>query len=326
MLLPTSAMQRVGIVGSGAVGTFFGIRLAEAGHDVRFLLSSRHSSTLPTSFSVRSWQGDYVLESPKVARSPWDLGDDLDWVLVCLKGTALQESEGQVLDDLVGPIFERCQNTMRIQMLMNGLGAEEMAAARFGAHRVHGGLVYGGLTRDGVGEATHEGVPAEIRGGSFIDDPTEIQAAAALWEPALNVQYTPQPCLLKAQWAKLAWNIPFNGLTVDHGGVDVAHIWHAPDTRDVAVGLMREVIAAANADLAKAGKTEELDPDALVNTLSSITDKMAKAKYVPSTTMDFLHNRPMELNAIFCEPLRRAQALGVETPHLEALTTRLLNL
>ena len=212
-------------------------------------------------------------------------------------------------------------------MLMNGLGAEEMAASRFGAHRVHGGLVYGGLTRLGVGEATHEGVPAEIRGGSFIDDPTETQAAAALWEPAL-VQFTPQPCLLKAQWAKLAWNIPFNGLTVDHGGVDVAHIWHTPDTREVAVGLMHEVIAAANADLANAGKADDhkLDPDALVNTLSTITDKMAQAKYVPSTTTDFLQNRPMELNAIFCEPLRRAKALGVDTPHLERLTTRLLNI
>ena len=313
--------SKVGIVGSGAVGTYFGVRLAEAGHDVRFLLSSRHAA--PAAFSVRSRQGDFTLASPKIAREPKDLGPDLDWVLVCLKGTALSETSGNVLDELVGPALSE---STRVQMLMNGLGAEDMAATRFGAHRVHGGLVYGGLTRESVGVARHEGVAAEIRGGSFVDDPAEIKKAEELWASVAAVQYTPQPCLLKAQWAKLAWNVPFNGLTVAGGGVHVGNIWNEANTRDAAIGLMREVIAAANADLERAGKADRLDSDAVVQALSAITDNMAAANYVPSTTTDFINNRPMEIDAIFAEPLRRALSLAIDAPRLRLLTGLLQSL
>mmetsp|Transcript_11494 Transcript_11494/g.46543 ORF Transcript_11494/g.46543 Transcript_11494/m.46543 type:complete len:218 (-) Transcript_11494:111-764(-) len=206
---------------------------------------------------------------------------------------------------------------------MNGLGAEELAARRFGAGRVHGGLVYGGLTRTAVGAVTHEGVPAEIRGGSFVDDAAEVRAAERLWAPCGDaVSYAPQACLLRAQWAKLAWNIPFNGLAVAAGGVDVGEIWKddAP-LKAAALGLMREVVAAANADLRRAGKPDDthLDEAAIVAALSAITDKMATSKYVPSTALDYRKGLPMEVGSIFAEPLRRALVCGVEVPRLQML-------
>lgn len=301
--------QKVGIVGAGGVGTFFGVRLAEAGHKVRFLLSRKRQP--PATLTITSWQGNASLSDPDFRDN---LGDDLDWILVCLKSTALSRNDRGILDN-----FAIGQNT-RVQLLMNGLGAEELAAKRFGAKRVHGGLVYGGFTRLGD-TVKHEGVPAEIRGGSFVDDPTEVEAAQQLWAD-VNVTYTPQPCLLLAQWSKLAWNIPFNGLTVAAGGCSVKDVWR-PDNKQVAVQLMREVCSAANADLQCRGKPI-LDENQVIRTLSVITDKMAAASYIPSTTLDFNARRPMEIDAIFAEPLRRASSLGVDTPRLEALTNLLL--
>ena len=44
---------KVGVVGAGAVGTYFGVRLAELGHDVRFLVRKRHDA--PKKLGVTSW-------------------------------------------------------------------------------------------------------------------------------------------------------------------------------------------------------------------------------------------------------------------------------
>ena len=73
------------------------------------------------------------------SRAPAELGNDLDWVLVGLKSTALEQKD--VLRELLEPCVAP---TTRVQLLMNGLGAEEQCAEVIDAKRVHGGLV-GGL-------------------------------------------------------------------------------------------------------------------------------------------------------------------------------------
>ena len=190
--------------------------------------------------------------------------------------------------------------------------------------------MYGGLARDGGGGASHDGVPCELRGGSFVDDPGELEAAARLWAPVGGrarppgaIVYAPQPCLRLAQWAKLAWNAPFNGFTVAAGGTDVGAVWRDPAGRAACVAIMREILRAANADLAAAGAAPRLDEDATVAELSKITDAMAAKSYVPSTTKDFIAGNRMEIASIFEEPLRRATALGVDAPALSQLAALL---
>ena len=242
-LASTSAKMRplkVGVVGAGAVGTYFGVRLAELGHDVRFLVRKRHDA--PERLGVTSWQGDFVLEHPTIVRDASELGDNLDWVLVGLKSTALEQENA--LRDLLEPCV--AANT-RVQLLMNGLGAEEKAAEVVDARRVHGGLVYGGLSRNGH-DVAHAGVPCAIHGGSFVDDADELAAAERLWAPVDRekpkgaVAYVPQPCLLLAQWSKLAWNAPFNGCTVLAAGADVGALWRDAAGREAAVAVCVEII------------------------------------------------------------------------------------
>ena len=326
--LSNEAMQlKVGIVGAGAVGTYFGVRLAELGHDVRFLLNPGEAP--PKALTVNSWQGDFELDAPTYASSPGELaaaGEALDWVLVGLKSTALDGDGAGQMARLVGPAVG---DGTRVQLLMNGLGAEELAADAFGASKIHGGLVYGGFGRPAPDAVLHEGMATELRGGSFVDDPAEIAAAERLWSPAAGgatppgaIVYAPQPCLRLAQWSKLAWNIPFNGATVCSNS-NVGTLWRSDGGKAAAIGLMREVIRAANADLAHAGAEPRLDEEATVDALCAITDKMAEQDYVPSTTCDFLSGNRMEVEAIFKEPLRRATKLGVDAPRLHMLAALL---
>ena len=319
---------KVGIVGAGAVGTYFGVRLAELGHDVRFVISPGEAA--PETLRVQSWQGSFELTAPHYVATASELaadGEALDWVLVGLKAMALDGDGAKQMARLVGPAVS---DGTRAQLLMNGLGAEELAAECFGADCVHGGLVYGGFGRLAPDRVLHEGVPTELRGGSFIDCPAEIAAAKRLWGPADGgapppgaIAYVPQPCLRLAQWSKLAWNIPFNGATVAAGGSNVGTLWRSPDGRAAAIGLMREVVRAANADLEANGAAPRLDEEATIDTLCAITETMAEQDYVPSTTKDFLNGNRMEVDAIFKEPLRRAAKHGVDTPRLHTLAALL---
>ena len=64
---------RIGIVGSGALGAFYGARLFKAGHDVHFLLRSDYEAVKTNGLSVKSFEGDFHIKPP-VYDSPESLG------------------------------------------------------------------------------------------------------------------------------------------------------------------------------------------------------------------------------------------------------------
>src|SRR5205085_6113643 len=52
--------------------------------------------------------------------------------------------------------------------------------------------------------------------------------------------------LMRERWRKLIWNIPFNGLSIVAGGIDTAAVLADKHFRDLTLGLMKEIISAAN--------------------------------------------------------------------------------
>ena len=71
---------------------------------------------------------------------------------------------------------------------------------------------------------------------------------------------------------------------------------------------MREVIAAGNADLAQAGSAARLDAEQVVAWMFAQTDSMGD--YRTSMAIDYVHGRPLEVEAILGEPLRRGDGGG----------------
>src|SRR3954463_7378778 len=115
----------IAVVGAGAVGAYYGGRLAQHGHDVHFLLRSDYKHVAKHGWTIRSCHGDFTLppgtmhvyENP--ARMP-----KADWVIVTLKATANDQ-----LEQLVAPLIK--ENTSILTM-QNGLGNEEHLAQLFG--------------------------------------------------------------------------------------------------------------------------------------------------------------------------------------------------
>ena len=301
-----SDLQRIGIVGSGAVGIYFGARLGLAGCDVRFLMRSDLGAVRERG-SVIILGGDRPEELRPAAAfgSPSQMGP-VDLVVVALKTTSAAETR-DLVEPLLGP-------GTAVLTLQNGLGADEFLAGLFGAGRIVGGLVFMAITRTGPGEVTcyH---PGQLSIGEFQGPPgTRTQALARLMGGA-GIKTRVVENLPEARWTKLVWNIPFNGLSIAEGGIPTDRICSDPRMAQEVRALMLEVQRAA------AGFGYRI-PDNYVRRQFEVTPSMGP--YRPSSLIDFLAGREVEVEAIWGEPLRRARAIGVEMPRLERLYGRLL--
>jgi 2-dehydropantoate 2-reductase len=301
------SISSIAIVGSGALGLYYGARLARAGADVSFLARSDLDVLRTRGIAVKATDGDFALPSVKAAGTPEEIGP-VDLVIITLKATANDQ-----LARILPPLIHA--NTVVIN-LQNGLGVDEPVAAVVGAERTLGGLCFICANRiaPGVAECT---MPGHVVIGEFAGELQPRTRAVTDWFVRADVQAEIGESLVEARWRKLVWNVPFNGLSVVYGGMTTDVILESPEREAEVWALMREVQAAAAAYGFKI-------PEDFVTLQVERTRPMGP--YKPSTMLDYLAGRPLELEPIWGEPLRRARAKGVETPRLAALYERLLPL
>ena len=318
--------MKIAVVGCGAVGSFYGARLARAGHEVHFLLRSDYDTVRRQGVLIRSLEGDFQVQ-PQCARRPEEIGP-ADLVLIGLKTTA-NEAFAKLLPPLVG-------SGTAVLTLQNGLGNEEDLARLFPVEQIMGGLCFVCLNRVAPGVIQHIGYGQVIL-GEFQRQPEARTHDLAARFCAAGVACTVTDNLARAHWEKLVWNVPFNGLGVAAvAGFDaLAH--PSPNPQPSAINpqpstsaeclttdklladarwarlvrdLMLEVIAAARAlgfDV----------PDAFADQQIERTRTMGA--YRASTLIDFERGQPLELQSLFLEPLRQATRARVAMPRLSAL-------
>jgi 2-dehydropantoate 2-reductase len=313
--------MRIVIVGAGAIGQFYGAQLILAGHDVRFVarrdLAALRGRGLvltqePTEQIAFSQQREIRLP-PTAFRATADpveaAAGGVDWCLLATKASALPEAE-----HLCGPAV---RGGARLAALLNGLGVEERLATWCPPRLVHGVLCFICVNRDDDGTVRHL-AHGQVGVGHLQDEARSRGDLAALWTTA-GVAVLEPPCLLEARWRKLAWNIPFNGLSVADGlpGRGTRDILGDAALRVRCERLMRETIRTGNADLAAHGHAERIDEDGWTGEQFRRTTEMGD--YLTSTLLDLRAGRPLETEFIFREPLRRARSQGVAVPELERL-------
>jgi 2-dehydropantoate 2-reductase len=293
-------LGRVAVVGAGAVGGYYGAKLARAGEDVAFLSRTHCRRWREDGITVRSVDGDFRVPEADAHERPETMGP-ADWVIIAIKATANHLLPG-LLAPLVGP-------GTRLLTLQNGLGNDDLLAGHFGPERVLGGLCFTCINRTPDGVIHHLG-QGHITLGEYQRPAGPDAARIAEAFNRAGVPARASDCLEALQWRKLVWNIPFNGLAVAEGGLDTEALLAMPEGEERTRTLMKEVIAVA----ARLGHEFPAD---LIDQQISVTRTMGA--YRPSSLIDFLEGRPVETEAIWGEPLRRARSLGVPTPALEAL-------
>ena len=290
---------RIGVVGAGAIGLYYGGKLAHFGRDVHFLLRTEYKAVRKRGLRIRSKTENIHVARVNAARSTEEIGP-CDLVIVAVKTTSNAD-----LPPLIKPLLG--EKTM-ILTLQNGLGNEEFLAQNFGAERILGGICFICLNRiePGVVERLDYG---RLTIGEFQGHPRPRLHDVA-WEfKRCGIVCSVAADLALERWRKLVWNIPFNGLSVI-AGVDTAAILADEKLSQLALKLMDEAIAIANV----CGHNL---PSAIA--LEQIKQTRTMGNFKPSTLIDYLAGRPLEIEPIWGEPLRQGQARGIEAPHLAKL-------
>lgn len=291
----------IAVIGAGAVGGYYGARLAQHGHSVHFLLRSDYDAVRRNGMTVRSWIGDFALtrEQAHAHRDPREM-PKADLVLVTLKTTANDQFE-----PLIRPLLKDDTAILTIQ---NGLGNEDRLAELFGAQRILGGMAFTCINRiaPGVIHHTDHGV---IRLGEFNGGPSKRATQIAEMFKASQIPCEVLDDLKAGRWAKLIWNVPFNGLGASLD-LTTDKLLASPEGMDLLLALMGEVIAAAEA------LGVRMPPDMIDR---QIRHTSTMGAYRSSMQVDRQEGRAMEVESILGEPLRQAKRAGVSTPKLEML-------
>ncbi len=293
------------ILGTGALGGYYGARLQQAGHTVRFLLRGDYEHVRAHGLRIASMHGDFELPEVEAFGDPADLPPS-DVAVVALK-TTQSEALADMLPAAIKP-------GGAVLVLQNGLCPERHVAGLVGAERVVGGLCF--LCSNRVGPGHFRQVRFDhIRVGEYASPGmTERIAEIAADFCGASVQTEPVEDLALARWQKLVWNVPYNGLSAVLG-VDTERLMAHTDTAALVETLMREVAAAARAC---GGHT--IDSPFIEKMLSN-TAKMGP--YRPSMQVDRQMGRAMEVEAIHGDPVRAAIAAGCGVPVMQAVYRQL---
>lgn len=304
--MSASPRPRIGIIGTGAIGGYYGLMLARAGFEVHFLLRSEYAAVAREGLRVRHAQlGE--LHLPQV--NAWCEAAAMpacDWLLVGAKSTANAE--------LAPLIVQAAAADAKVVLLQNGLGVEE-ALRPLLPDSLHllGGLCFICAHREAPGVVVHQS-QGVCNLGYHSGPADEAQRLALLeqgvaWLREAGIESAPIADLAQARWQKLVWNVPYNGLSALLGA-STRPLMAQADSRALLLALMEEVVAAAEAVGAPL-------PANYPQKLLAYTDRMPD--YLPSMYHDFAQRRPAELQAVYAAPLAAAAALGVEMPRVRML-------
>lgn len=294
--------MRIAILGAGALGCYYGARLAEAGEDVTFILRSAYGPVKENGLKINSVFGDIYLPKPHIARTPEECGA-VDLVIVCWKSTCN--------DKLPAALPPLLHEGTRVLTFQNGMGNAEAISQLVPAERVFIGLCFVCAMMNTPGIIDH------LEGGDIQFAPAVASDAGLAQAKEFAEMFTrariPSAAFRDAErilWCKLSWNIPFNGLCVALGGIDVQKLFTMPDQVERARDIMYEICATA-----------ELRgfplPMEIVQKQMERTAVMGP--FVPSSAVDYNRCRPVEYDAIWGRTLRCASDAGAKVPRWEQL-------
>lgn len=292
------------MVGSGAIGLYYGGRLAAAGENVSFLVRSDYQALSRHGLSVQSVHGDLNLPKVNVFRHPQEIGP-VDLVIVAWKATS-----NDLLEETLTPLLHA---TTQVITLQNGLGNCELISRITSADRVLGGLCFVCINRISPG-IIHHSAGGRVSIGEWQPGIAHRAQEITRRFKAAHIHATAVDNLNQAQWEKLIWNIPFNGLSVAEGGVTTDVLLGNARSENLIRNLMTEVVTAARA-LGIPLDEELID--------ANIERTRPMGAYRTSSMIDFVEGREIEIGPIWEEPLRRAAAVGVAMPHTTALVQRM---
>ena len=287
------------IVGSGAVGGYFGACLSKAGNDVTFLARGEHLKAINRNgLFVKSINGDFSVKV-KAKERP-DKDDSYDLIIFAVKGYDL-ETASETIKDVVA-------DDTSILSLLNGVESEHDLSKKFGAEKIIGGVAFIGSAIETPGVILHTTAGFVTIGEMDRGKSDRCKKIKTTFEKAHI------PCKISADinkdiWSKMVWNVGFNAITAITGAL-VSEILANQGTRQTVEQSMLETINVATK------KGIVLSTDLILKTIAR-TEKAGKIK--TSMLQDIEKDKQTEIDFINGAIVKMENEVGINTPVNETL-------
>lgn len=289
------------VIGTGAIGGFYGGKLAQAGAQVSVVARSDYAEVKQRGLSIQSPQGDFRFAPEQVLREPLECHGFPDIVLVATK--VLPELSTQ---DLIRPVVGPDTSVLLIQ---NGIEIEPPIVEAFPENEILRSLAFIAVSRAQPGLITHYDY-GKLTVGRYPRGVSETATVLARLFESVGVPCVVTDDVVTATWQKLVWNVPFNPISVLAGGADTLTLLGHPETALLVREVMEEVCRTAAA-LGHSLPVSVID--------QNLEGTRAMVPYKTSMLLDFEAGRPMEVEAILGNAVRAARRAGVPVPRMETL-------
>ena len=291
---------RILIVGAGAVGGYFGGRLAQAGRDVTFLVRpSRAKQLSQDGLRIISPHGDAVLSPKLISADKIDASYDI--IFLSVKAYALEAAMNDFAA-AVGP------ETM-IFPVLNGMRHIDILTKRFGEHAVIGGVCLVAAEIDHQGRIVQLADFQRLVYGERNGETTPRLKAldATLQGAGFDARLSPE--IMQAMWEKWVQLASLGAITCLMRGT-IGEIVAAPGGAELSIDVLNESVAVATACGHKPSeKVLSRHAAAMTAPGSLLTSSMYR---------DLRKGAPVEADQILGDFIERGSARGVTTPLLKA--------
>ena len=312
--------MRIGVIGAGGVGGYYGARWLDGGNEVTFVARGTHLDVLQ-SRGLHVDHPDFTYQGPVRATDMEGLcrGDPsaFDLLVLTVKSAATRDIAERLKD-----WFDRAGHRVPVLSMQNGVDNEEELAAVLGADAVIGGFA--------LRVATHVEAPGHItavaqgqvvtglwpnQGESLPGPATDIFPVFVRVADDAGTPVIQTPDIRRELWRKLVINNGLNPISALTGW-DAERLTRNGEMAALIRRIMRETALVARADHVTLGEADIDEMFQIIHDLGPIKTSML---------VDRDNGRPLELDAISGAVLSRAQRLGEDAPGTEFVSTLLRN-
>ncbi len=293
--------KKILVIGTGAIGSFYGAKLAKAGADVSVVARSDFEKVQKDGILIKSYEGDFAFKPSRVIRNAEEYQDRADFIIIATKvlpSINVAEIVKPVLD------FGNNKNDVSLVLIQNGIHIEEPIIKAFPNQHLISALAFICVGKISAGVINHQSFGKIVIG----DYPQDSCAKTKILCDLFNQSQT--PCFLSEnikleRWKKLVWNIGFNPTSVLTGGLDTAKMLTDSKIKTLIEDIMYEVKMLAQADGCSL-------PEDIIQ--KNIDDTLIMPPYKTSMLLDFEAGREMEVEAILGNALRFAELKNIDVP------------
>jgi 2-dehydropantoate 2-reductase len=297
--------MRIAAMAAGAVGGYFGARMAAAGHDVFFIARGAHLEAIrKNGLKIESVHGDLHLPKPNVTDDPAKVGP-VDIVLFAVKLWDTEKAAEQARP-LVGP-------ASRLITLQNGVDSVERISAVLGAEQTIGGVAYIATTIAAPGVIKQTSQFAKMRFGHADKRPDATLQAFVTAGKAAKIDLDISADIERERWEKFAFLTAMAGSTAALRS-PIGPIAADPELRGFFRQLMEEALAIAKA------KGVALDPAYIEERMAFVQSKIEPGMKA-SMAHDLERGNRLELDWLAGKVRKFGRALNIPTPASDTVYT-----